>query len=155
MMEDTMHIVKGELCYSSEPPERYTIGGRGHGNLAGADIQLWNLIYLSLPIVDKYLDPNPDIYELWCKEQIKQMGTVAALVAGPASVALWPEIRISLKKSPGMFLSALQKMEWEKMPPYFLLPHWMANIEARVNRIEFGTKSMAIEAALYQRLGVK
>lgn len=147
--------IDGQLCYSDHPPERYTVDGRGHGNMLRHNLRAWNLIYLSLPIVDGYLKDDASLEKLWTAKDIKDFGIVASLVMGAASRTLWPDLNLWLQGAPIYFLRSLQKLDWKKMPPNMEIAGWMDNIEERVYQITYKEAVQEVEHDLYKRLGVK
>ena len=59
-----MILIRGNICYSPEPPENYTriLAGTqvGFAKYYIGDIQRWNLAWLCDPGFDKYLDKTMD-----------------------------------------------------------------------------------------------
>lgn len=128
--------VDGQLCYSPLPPTSYGTPVLGHGALCKGDIQLWNLMYLSYPQLDQYLQDGVDHVKLVRTfDVIVGAGPKAALY-GETNMGLFPYLRDALKQKPSAFLNVLWTMQWPLLPMAMHDPTWIDTIIARAAEIE-------------------
>lgn len=143
------------VCYSPELPDKYGYEGFGHGPYCNGDMQLWNLVFLSIPRVDGYLEEGADIMEVWHSVPKKHMGACVNTLRSEYVSNRYP-IRHLLQMHPDLFLLALfHTPYWERLPVANTIPHWMGIVEERVLQIGvLGGRVVAEEMSLYGKLGV-
>lgn len=84
----------GTYRYSHQPQEAYTRNGQGHGVWV-SDLASWNLLWLTFPELDLYLNPEKTRQELWDIVPHTLAGQVAA-VASTAMETEYPGLRRAL-----------------------------------------------------------
>lgn len=151
-----MLMINGELCYSPFPPERYGDMSKRLclWILCRGDMQLWNLLYLSFPQLDRHLWDGADHKQIIHSIDTKEAGAVVALVQGEYCTKTY-NVRAMLRQTPGKFLAQLQKLDLNRLPPYKDIPNWLQRVEQRVLTIDKSLSVRDIEADLYRRLNVK
>lgn len=133
-----MLVIKGELCYSPEPPSKYGADGFGHGVMFGHDLQLWNLMYLSIPQVDDFLRPNVDAQRLYHSMPNSHTGACVSAVRGANHMRLFPKLRDWLKMPPVLFCTQIDKLKdrYHILAPAVHIPEWHGTIWTRARIVE-------------------
>ncbi len=125
-----MLYIKEEICYSPHPPEKY-VGphGFGLGNSVTYknDLQLWNLIWMSEPLLDKYL----------VGEVVEMLPGFSATYIGRVGACLYmnegPHIRELLRQPPKDFFQGLLKMGFTNLPGYiYYKEEWIEKMRSRL-----------------------
>lgn len=128
--------IEGQLCYSPLPPQSYGKRGAGHGILARDDIQLWNLMYISYPILDEYLKPETDAVRMIQELPMIVIGGPRAALNGQHNQELFPFLRGALKSPPLSFVQHLWTMQWPLLPMALHDSNWIDTVIQRANQIE-------------------
>lgn len=123
--------IEGQLCYSPQPPHRYGRGPLGHGPFCQGDIQVWNIIWLSCPAVDRYLEPKANAWEIAKVIPSYVLADATAALRGQNCVRLFPNLREALRMPPIQFIQEVQVMRYQLMPMYLSDPQWITTIQAR------------------------
>lgn len=149
--------VRDQLCYSLHPPESYAINGGGIGLWCKGDTQLWNLIWLSTPEVDQYLDGvavhlTPPYVD---ETRAKYIGHVmACLDPGYEDHVI---MRQMLKLEPQEFIRAFVKTPFQDTPTFLF--HGMPWLETMRGRAAAATATQAISVAMckvyYPKFGTR
>jgi hypothetical protein len=127
--------IKGEICYSPYPPERYGKGPLGHGPFCHGDIQQWNLIFISCGMVDRYLDPKVDVIALANAIPDHILGDSIAALRGANCIQLFPTLREALRLPPMQFIHEVMGMKHHALPMVLSDPNWITNIQHRAVEI--------------------
>jgi hypothetical protein len=136
-----MITIQNQLCYSPRPPEAYTHNNLGIGNWVKGDIQLWNLLYLSVPELDQYLDgvsvtALPSFME---QKRASYVGEVMACL--DPKCPSHDHTRELLKRDPVDFVKGLVKTPFQILPTYVI--HGMKWIETMRERASMLSASVA------------
>ena len=112
------------ICYSPQPPEAYAWyeGGmrHGHGLWVNGDLPTWNIVWLSFPPLDAYLDLSPAFISISTAIDPHSFGRVMSL-ADPELDDSFGGLREVLGKTPEEFLRFSSLFPWENVPAYELL----------------------------------
>lgn len=139
-----MFYLNGQLCYSPLPPSRYGgPDGYGHGPYCGSDIQLWNLMWLSIPEVDRYLltgRDKMDAKHIWGTIPNLYTASVVATLGGRGGKTIsgdpvtgHPILRDMLKLTVNEFYVNLWQYPYlEKTHVMKNIPLWMDIVEQRL-----------------------
>lgn len=128
-----MLSINGQLCYSPKLPDEY--GGKfGHGGVYGKDVQLWNLVYLSVPEIEMYLQPDVDRIEVFKRIEPAHVAACLATVRGDNCKRLFPHMRRWLQLPPLMFLRSVLAIPTERrkiIPVVATIPNWSSIASTR------------------------
>lgn len=91
------------MIYSPFHPTKYTRSGLGHGAWYKDDLAMWNLVWLSIPKIDRYLDDSLSISEILPEIDSTYVGSVTASLDTDA-VDIFPDLRRFLSLRPELFL---------------------------------------------------
>jgi hypothetical protein len=150
-----MILVDGKPCYSPFPPDMYGKFG-GHAHYCTGDLQLWNLMWLSIPKVDDYLVPGANALEVWNSIPTKHTGSIVACLKMPYHSKEYPMLRAWLMCRPELFVKTLFNSPfWDKLPPAQIIPDWMWHMERRAMSDETRIHVIHHRDALYRRLKVR
>jgi len=139
-----MITIHGQLCYSPQPPEAYAHLENGIGNWVNGDIQTWNLIYLSAPEVDLYLEGIPvHLLPMYEEGRGRYIGDVMACTNPLCDSHV--TTRELLKLRPTEFVKGLVKTAFQILPAYARhgMP-WIETIRSRAAALE--VPGVSIEA---------
>lgn len=125
--------IDGQICYSPEPPEAYTRSGLGHGLWPKGDIAMWNMMWLSFPELDGYLNENLTLKHMMDSIDTRKVGMVMSITE-PILEHKLIGLRDSLKKMPQHFLVFADTFPWERMYVYKDLgEEWVTMMRRRAN----------------------
>lgn len=131
-----MLYIQGQLCYSPYPLEDYGSRGVGHGLACGGDIQLWNLMYLSTPDLDKYIMVNARADVIFKSIGIDTFACAKAMLYGQSCQQFFPHLRQALRLPPRHFYDQLLAMDWKLMPYTQKQSDWIFSVAERIAEIE-------------------
>lgn len=125
--------INGELCYSPQPPQSYIENGRrsGFGRLITSDVQLWNLVFLTMEEFDASTTTEERI-----SAEFKAYYQALAALTCHESMTACPNLRSALTKHPTVFAQELWKMDWEILPQVLENPEWPALVIDKIAHIE-------------------
>jgi hypothetical protein len=133
-----MISIRGNLCYSPLPPEDYGDGMMGHGSMYGNDIQLWNLMFLSIPEVDVYPHSKEHARVLYNEIGSGPTAACIALLRGEHMIEMYPNMREWLTLPPMMFVKNIKAMthgKFKTLPTVMTIPHWLDIITMRAQQV--------------------
>jgi hypothetical protein len=106
------------IHYSPKPPSAYTrFGAGGIGDWYKHRPSLWNLIWLSCPVVDMYLDAKYSSDAILQQLDIKYIGAVAATLPDITACPT-PEIEEVLQQPIELFRAKFHLMPWRNTIAY-------------------------------------
>lgn len=151
-----MHMFEEGFCYSPLLPWSYGGHTVGHwGNCAG-DLQLWNLMWLSLPSIDKYLDHTTDPATIWKEIPYRETGSIIATLRGPNCQKIFTDLRGVLKRNPQQFVRWIyMHKHLENFPPYHIIPNWLTTVEARALEANGNLSVKSEMDSMFQRFKAK
>lgn len=121
--------INGELCYSPHRPHRYGKGPLGHGMFCRDDLQVWNLLWLSCPMVDRYLKESA--WEVARAIPSHYLADAMAALRGQNCIRLFPHLRGALQMPPLQFVEEVKTMQFQFLPAFLSDPGWLTTIQAR------------------------
>lgn len=131
-----MMYVNNQLCYSPLHPAQYGGSMIGHGPMCQGDVQLWNLIYMSAPDVDRYIEVGAKPAKVFKSISKDIWVTCKTLLYGESTQKFFPNVRAALKETPREFYERLLGMDWKHMPPTMRIHDWIHIVGDRVAEIE-------------------
>jgi hypothetical protein len=126
--------VRGELCWSPRPPEDYGKGSIGYGPSCRGDMPLWNLVYISYPMVDQYLAPGANALLVTQRMPFGALGHALATMKGDNCRRLFPEMRGWLQEDPTTFVERVSRMDAKRLsylPMVAFNPRWIETVTMR------------------------
>lgn len=152
-----MITIREQLCYSPHPPESYVKDGQGVGGWCKGDIQLWNLIWLSTPEVDQYLDGVAvHLLPMYAEgDRARYIGHVMACLE--PEVDGFERMRQMLNLEPQEFIRQFVKTSFQDSPTFLF--HGMPWLETMRGRAVAATANQAIAVArgnvIYGKFGTR
>lgn len=120
------------ICYSPHPPEAYSRKGVGHGLWCENRLKEWNLLWLSFPDVDGWLNPNAKVFDLIDRINPTHWGSVASIGVGTWD-EVFPGLSAALRKPPREFLHLLLGGPYQRLGPYHMMgSSWIDTVRARI-----------------------
>lgn len=138
--------IDGHLCYSPYPPHQYGKGPLGHGPFCQGDLQQWNLIWISCPAVDQYVQPKAKAWDIARAIPGHFLADSIAALRGKNCLRLFPKLRESLMLPPLQFIQEVQTMKYQHMPMYLSDPMWLHTIQVRAVQASGDTALASWEA---------
>lgn len=137
--------------YSRFTLPTYTRTGRGHGEWYAGDIPKWNLVWLSVPQLDLYLE-NLSLETIMASIDHEYVGTVAACVHPDVS-HIFPTLREILSRPCDEFMSSFLKGPWAQLPAYEAYGMtWIDTMRERAQRKSCHGTARAVATATEQRI---
>ncbi len=141
--------VDGQLCYSPRHPSTYRLGLANQStsmygyikSLLVADIQLWNLVFMSCVDVE-------------AGDNYRMFTACGAALTGTACLREFPTLRQSLMKPPMQFMDDLWEMPWMTLPMILTDPVWYDTVIDNAANLEIERKATATETVSKNILGV-
>ena len=129
-----MIFIDGQLCYSPEPPEAYTRGGQGHGLFVKGDIPMWNMVWLSFPKLDHYVNDKCGLIDILGVISPEHFGYVMTAASEELEGSL-PGLRQALTKPPDKFHAFSGTFPWESVVAYRELGEaWVTTMRRRAQQ---------------------
>lgn len=139
------------ICFSPNPPGDYTRNGTGHG-LWCKSTEEWNLVWLSFPALDLYIETNFGIVPIIGNIDSKLFGSVMAL-ASPALEDELTGLRRALGKGPDAFLAISHGFPWEELAVYeYLGEPWVTTMRQRASYAADSLKAAQCAEAIIKKV---
>jgi len=126
-METKIKPFSNGVLFSPTHPQTYRANGLCQVDWCEGDVASWNLIYLSLPLVDEYTTAKCDPQE---GPKPEAWGALLALASPDLSKTL-PGLRQALQTSPSEFLRVSQQLTFHGVAFDLLGKVWVNQMKAR------------------------
>lgn len=150
-----MIYIDGQLCYSPEPPEVYTREDVGHGVWVHGDLPTWNLVWLSFPQLDLYLDETVNLADVVKSIDSDAFGKVLA-AASPELEEYLEGLRPALRKVPDKFYLFAGEFDWERVIAYQALGEpWVTTMRRRAQEAMTMQRKISEDVAKFMQNVIK